>query len=114
MITRIIVAILINGLGLYASTKIIPGFTAPTDLQDLLVAAIVFAAINLLIKPIVNLVMSPIIFITFGIATIVINGAMLYLLDYLLPTVTIAGLEPLIYATLLISVINVTFGVAKK
>ena len=110
MIVRMAATIIVNGIGLYASTALIDGFIAPTDLKSLAVAAIVFTIINAFIKPVLNIVLSPFIFLTLGFAVLVINGGMLYLLDYLLPTVTITGLKPLIYATLLISVINIIIG----
>jgi uncharacterized membrane protein YvlD (DUF360 family) len=60
------------------------------------------------------LFLGPIIIITLGLGIIIINAIILYLLDYFLVQITISGLYPLIYATLIISVINLVFHFSAK
>lgn len=104
--TKAIITLVANSAGLYLAALYIPGFSAPTDLPGLVVAALTLTAINLLVKPIIKLVLSPLIFLTLGLASILVNLAALYLLDYLLTSVTISGILPLILATLTLGAIN--------
>ncbi|OGY60315.1 MAG: hypothetical protein A3B23_00220 [Candidatus Colwellbacteria bacterium RIFCSPLOWO2_01_FULL_48_10] len=106
LIPKLIAAVAANTLGLYLAGRFITGVIIPTDLKQLLIAAGVLTAINVLAKPILKLVLSPIIIITLGLGLIVVNAITLYILDYLMVSVTIPVLLPLVYATLLVSVIN--------
>jgi len=103
-----------NGIGLYFAARYVPGFNVPIDLQGLLTASLALTAINLFIRPLIKLVLSPLILITLGLASILVNLATLYLLDYLLETVTISGLTPLILATLVLGAINFTIHLTSK
>ncbi len=96
-----------NGVGLYAASYFIEGFGVSLEPKQFLIATAVLAGINMFIRPIVKTILTPFIILTLGLLTLVINGAVLYALDYLLTTVTIAGLLPLVYATILTTVINV-------
>jgi len=71
-----------------------------------MVAAGVFTLINLFIRPLIKTVLSPLVFVTLGLFTLVINAGMLYLLDILNQSVTIGTTESLIYGTLLITGVN--------
>jgi len=85
-------------------TEIIIG--AVKDIE-LIIAAAVFAAINVLIRPVVKLFLGPFIVLTFGLFTIVVNALMLYVLDIVSTPLTIDGYLPLLFATLLISVASI-------
>lgn len=107
LIWRISAHIVINALLLYFSSQYVSGFhIEPLNFQEVLIAALALTFINFF-KPIVKVVLSPIIVVTLGVALIAINGLMLYILDYLLPTVTIVGIEPLVYASLLTAGVNI-------
>ncbi len=112
--SRFIVLLVASGIGLYISSLYVTGFVVPLELQELALAAAALSLINLFVRPIIRLVLSPLIFITFGIASILVNAATLWLLDYLLPTVTISGLGPLFWGTIVVSAINVAVGFVTK
>jgi putative membrane protein len=112
LIGKILAALFGNGLGLWLAGRYIDGVTTPQDLssvvniQNLLIAAAVLTGINILVRPLLRLVLSPIIMLTFGLGLILVNAITLYLLDQLMDSVTIVGLLPLLYATLVLSVVN--------
>ncbi len=109
LIPKLLTALAGNALGLWLAGKYINGVITPqnltlvSDLKGLLIAA---AVLTILVRPLLRLVLSPIIFITFGLGLILVNALTLYLLAYLNVGVTITGLLPLLYATLLISAVN--------
>ena len=107
MLIRAIGFFVANGIGLYLADYFITGVDVSTDPKQFLIATAVLAAINMFIRPIIKVVLTPFIILTLGLLTLVINGFMLYTLDALLSTVTITGLLPLLYATILTTVINV-------
>ena len=102
-----IISFIANAAGLFLAGQFIDGFTSPSELRDLGIAAAILTLINIFIRPLLKLVLSPIIVLTLGLGIIAVNALTLYILTKLLPTVTISGgLLPLIYATLLITIVN--------
>jgi len=81
---RILVRIALNGLGLWAAAKFLPGIHYEGGLLYLLLAGFVLGAVNLLVKPIVTLLSLPFVVLTLGLFFIVINGLMVWLVDYFL------------------------------
>lgn len=104
--SKLIAMVGANALGLYLAGRYITDVVIPADLKNLFIAAAVLTAINLLAKPILKLVLSPIIIITLGLGLIVVNAVTLYILDYLMAGVTIPLLLPLLYTTLVVSAVN--------
>lgn len=103
-----------NLLALILAGNFILGFAITSNFTDLLIAAGTFTLINWLVRPLVRALLSPIVFLTLGLFTLVINAGMLYLLDILSVNVTLSGTEPLIYGTLLITGVNIVLHFSAK
>lgn len=95
-----------NAIAILAAAYFITGFIFTGDFIALLIAAAILTAINLILRPILKLILGPIIIITFGLFIIVLNAVTLYFLDFLSGPLIIEGLLPLLFATLLFSVVN--------
>jgi putative membrane protein len=93
-------------LAIYLADRIISGFSAPSALYSLALIAVIFTALNLILKPIIKLILLPVAWLTFGLSSLAINMGMLFMLDILREDVIINGLVPLVLGTLFISVIN--------
>lgn len=109
MIARLIAAIVANGIGLYIVGRYVSGAHIPPLGVGLILAAAVLTLINFFIRPIVKLIFSPLIFITLGLAVLVVNGLMLYILMRVMPApyaVSFDGLIPLAYATIILTLVN--------
>lgn len=111
---RLILYLFSNLMALLLAGNFIKGFVITNDFFNLLAAAAVFTLINALIKPVVSFILSPITFLTLGLFSLVINGAMLYLLDIFSDGVTITEIESLIYGTLLITAVNALIHLSAK
>lgn len=103
---KAIIITLINMLAVYLAKTAIPGFSAPTEIYPLIVIALILTGLNMVIKPILNLLLTPIAWLTFGLSSLAINLGILFVLDYLREDVIINGLVPLVLGTLLISIVN--------
>lgn len=101
---KAIIFVFINSFALFFAGKVIPGFSVPLDIKELLIAGAVLTALSLLVRPIVKLILLPLVWITFGLADFAISGLMLVVLDNISEKVIISGLVPLILGTLLISI----------
>ena len=103
---RVLLRILFNGLGLLLIAKLLPGIHYQGGLAYLLLAGIVLGLLNLLVKPILTLFSLPLIFLTFGLFYLVINGAILALADFFLDKLQIDGFLWAIAGGFVLSVFN--------
>jgi putative membrane protein len=115
MLIELIVQILTNAFAIYVAGQLVPGFTVYGDSFWVLVTAgFVFGLINFFIKPVLKLLSLPFILLSLGLFTILINVAMLYLLDYLVDAVSISGFWAAFWATIVISAVNFFIGFFSK
>lgn len=114
LFARLIFSFFSGLLALWVATYFIKGFVVSGDLKNFLTVAAIFTLINLFIRPILKLVLTPVIFLTFGLGIIVVNALALYILDYFSQSVSIDGVSSLIYATLIISVVNIILHFSAK
>ncbi len=74
----LLVRILVNAAALWVAARLVPGIEAG-GLGSILAIAVVFGVLNALIKPFLKLVSCPIILLTLGLFTLVLNAVMLML-----------------------------------
>jgi putative membrane protein len=78
--TTLIMRWTINAVALYAAIAIVPGLsTGNPDWQAYIWMALIFGLINALVRPILKFLTCPLILLTLGLFTLVINTGMLYL-----------------------------------
>ena len=97
-----------NVVAFLLANRWIQGFSVSEDLQTLVFAAVVLTLLNWLVRPVLKLILGPVIIITLGLGIIIVNALMLYLLTLFPTGVTITGTLTLLYATLLIGAVNLT------
>ncbi|MDO8557080.1 MAG: phage holin family protein [Candidatus Jorgensenbacteria bacterium] len=114
LIGRFILHTIGNAIGIYVASYFIQGFSFVGDFLSLIVAAAILAVIQAILKPILKLFLGPLIVLTLGLFSIVINALLLIILDFLSKDLTIQGYLPLLYATLIISVINIVVSVGGR
>lgn len=115
MLSALIIGILTNAVAIYIAGQVVPGFiVSGNDFQTLLTAGFVLGLINFFVKPLLKLLSLPFVLLTFGLFTIVINVAMLFLLDYSLAAIQIEGFWAAFFAMLVISAVNIFIGFFSK
>jgi putative membrane protein len=75
----VILRILINAAALWAATKIVPGVSFDGSWTALLLVALVFGVLNVCIKPILIVLTFPLLLLSLGLFTFVVNALMLWL-----------------------------------
>jgi putative membrane protein len=76
---RFLLRILANAAALWAATQIVPGVQHTGPWTSLLLVALVFGLLNALVRPILQLLTCPLILLTLGLFTFVINAIVLWL-----------------------------------
>jgi putative membrane protein len=104
-----------NAFALWVANKYVPGFVLSAPIFGLVMLGLVLAILNFLLKPILTLALGPIIIITLGLGLIIVNAIILWLaaylsrlpqLDFIHGSITIQTIPALLFATLIISIIN--------
>jgi putative membrane protein len=74
-----IIRLLVNAAALFVATRVVPGVTYAGDAVPFLGVALVFGIVNAFIRPVAKLLTFPIIILTLGIFSLIVNGLMLWL-----------------------------------
>lgn len=114
LFSRLIFSLASNLLSLMAANYLVKGFAIENNFKSFLTVGLIFTLINLFIRPVLKLILSPVIILTFGLGIILVNAVVLYLLEYFSKSVSIDGITPLIYATLIISLVNIIIHFSAK
>jgi putative membrane protein len=76
---HIVLRLLINAAALWAATRIVPGIAFTGDWRLLFVVALVFGVLNVSVRPVLWLMTLPLLLVTLGLFTVVLNAVMLWL-----------------------------------
>ena len=96
--------LLVTALGLWAASAIVPGFEID-GIGNLLLAALLFGLVNAFVRPVMVILTLPLTILTLGLFLLVVNGAMLGLVAWMMKDFQISGLFPAILGSLVMSVI---------
>jgi putative membrane protein len=112
-LARLVIVVGANALALWAANTWVPNFVLSGNWIAIVLVALVLSVLNFFLKPVLTLVLGPIIVLTLGLGVLVVNALILYLLpivtnsiDFLRGSITIQGIPALLYATIIVSVIN--------
>jgi putative membrane protein len=103
---RLIIHVLSNALGIWAAARLVPGIYFDGGWEWLILAGAVLGLINFFIKPVVKIVSLPLIWVTLGLFTIVINVLMLNLAAKIVGALVIDTWTAAFWAVVVISAIN--------
>jgi putative membrane protein len=113
-LSRLIFYFFSNLIALFTAAYFVKGFEINPGFNNFLLVAAVLTLINLIFRPILKLIFTPVIILTFGLGTFLVNALVLYFLDKLLININITGTISLIYATLIISLVNFIVSFSAK
>lgn len=114
LISRLIFLFASNLIAILLANYFIDNFSISTNPSDIFFVVGLLTLLNVFIRPALKFLLTPLIVITLGLFTFVINGALIYLVDILSENITINGLVPLVYATLLISAVNMIVSLSAR
>lgn len=114
----ILIRLVINAVGLLVAAWVAPGFhlgaasghPGPHDWTTLAIVAVIFGAVNVLIRPIVLVLALPLEIVTLGLFTYVVNAAMLLLTSWIAQGMDLGfrvdGFVPALLGALIVSVVS--------
>ncbi len=106
---KFIARIAINAVVLYAAKTYFPGFILNGGLEALLVGALVLTILNIFVAPVLRLIATPLLWLTFGVFGIVINILLLWLADRFLTQLVITDISTLFWVSIIVALANAFF-----
>jgi putative membrane protein len=104
--TKFALRAVIAALGLWLATLLVSGLAITTPLT-LLLAAVLLGICNAVVKPVLVILTLPATVLSLGLFLLVINGAVLALVAWMLPGFTIAGFVSAVLGALIVSVTGI-------
>lgn len=108
---KLILQIIAGIAGLWLATQFVAGVTFTGKIQSLLLAGAFLGLVNFFIKPILKVVTLPLRILTLGLFTIIINMAMIWVVDIVFPELIIKGIAPLFWTTLIVFALTYCLGI---
>lgn len=108
---NLVVRLFVNAVALWGAASIVPGIDLSDSFVAVLIVALIFGLVNALIKPILTLLTLPLLLITVGLFTLVLNALMLWLTAALTQHLAVAGFLPAFLGALVISVVSLLLNI---
>jgi putative membrane protein len=102
MLRWLLVSLVANAIVLGLTAWILPGVDANGSAWTVFWAALVFAVLNTVLKPVLKVVTFPVALLTLGIAWFFVAMLMLWLTDVIVPSFDIEGFWTFVLATIIV------------
>jgi putative membrane protein len=113
--TKFVIRWLINAVALYAAVWIVPGIEYLGDWTGILWLALIIGLLNALVRPLLKFLTCPLIILTLGLFTLIINTAMLLLTRTIGQSLgiglTVDGFWSALLGSLVMSIVSVIMSV---
>jgi putative membrane protein len=97
-------------VALFVAAWIVPGVGYGDDFWVLFLAGLVFAIVNLFVRPLVILLALPAVVLSLGLALFLINAFMLYLTDWIVPTFETGSFWSTLGAAVIVWIVNLVIS----
>jgi len=101
----ILLRVIFNAIGLLATT-IVPGIVFTGSWVQLIVGGAILGLFNLIVRPLALLLSVPALILTLGLFYFILNGFLLWVVQFLIPGYVVNGLLPGILGSLVLMVVN--------
>jgi len=110
-----LIRLLVNAAALWVATRVVTGVTYTGALLPFIGVALVFGAVNAIIRPILKLLTFPFYVFSFGLFAFVVNGLMLWLTSSLSAALgfgfRVTGFWPAFWGAVVVSVVSTLLGI---
>ena len=116
--TKFILRWAINAIALYLAVQIVPGVDFEGGFTSIIWLALIFGLINAFLRPLLKLLTCPLIFLTLGLFTLLINTFLFWLTGQVGQAfgigLTINGFWPAFFGGLVVTVVSVIMSLILK
>ncbi len=115
---NLVIRWIINAVALAVAANFVAGIQVDGGWQVLAITALIFGLVNALIRPLVTLLTCPLIILTLGLFTLIVNAGMLLLASWLARLLgvgfSVSGFWPAFWGGLIISIVSAVLSVVLK
>ncbi len=116
---RLILRWAINAVALYVAIQLVPGIQPQsTNLLSLIWLALIFGAVNALLRPLLKLLTCPLILLTLGLFTFVLNTFLFYLAGLIGSSFgvgfTVANFWAALLGSIIVSVVSIALSLVLR
>ena len=116
--TKFILRLAINMVGIYLAIRFVPGITFNGSPASILLIALIFGLVNALLRPLLKFLTCPLILLTLGLFTLLINTFLFWLTGQIAQSLGIGlridGFMPAFLGGLIISIVSVVLSLILK
>lgn len=117
--TKFIIRWIINAIAVYAAIMIVPGIEPQSgNWISFIWLGLIFGVVNAFLGPILKLLTCPLILLTLGLFTLVVNTFLFYLAGYLGSSFgvgfTVAGFWPAFLGSIIVSIVSIVLSLILK
>ena len=105
---RLLARFLVIAGAVWVVAAVVPGVNVRQGIGSYLLIALMFAVVNVLVKPVLKLLSFPLLLLTLGLFLLVINAALFGLTALLTDRLSVDGFGPAVIASLVISAVTWT------
>jgi len=105
-ITRLALLLITNVIALWVAEQVVSGLKIDHVWPSLIIAGGVLGLLDWFVKPIIKILALPFIIVTLGLVLIVINAAILGLMAWLVPGVSLSGFVAALECAIIVSIVS--------
>ena len=106
MVTRFLLHIVANAAAVMVAAWLLPNVIYEYEIFSLAKISLMLAMANFLIKPVLKIIFSPLILITLGLFTLIINIFLVWLVVRFAPELSIVGFNAYFLTMIIVSTLN--------
>lgn len=107
---NLVIRIFVNAVALWAAAQLVGGIDLSEAFWPVVLVAAVFGLINALLRPIVLFLSLPLVILTLGLFTLVVNALMLLLTAALVDALRVEGFVAALLGSVVISAVSLLFA----
>lgn len=111
---KLIIALISNLAAVLVAEYVVIGFNVTDNIVGFAIVVALLTVANSFFLPMLRFIAKPFSWLTLGLLPFILNGALIYAVDFISGGITISGLLPLLYATVIIGIINALFALGAK
>jgi putative membrane protein len=112
---KFLIRLLITAAALWIAVRLVPGLQYTGPLPKLLLVALVFGVVNAIVRPILSVLTCPLMLLTLGLFTLVLNAFMLWLTGALSTSLGlgfhVSGFIPAFLGALVVSIVSAVLSI---
>lgn len=97
---------LATAAAVYLTVNLVPGISIAGGWTTLLLVALVWSVISMVIKPVLHVLALPITLVTLGLFSFVLNAALFWAMELVVPGFDVAGFLPALLGSIVLSLVS--------